>query len=396
MRLAFDSLTEGTEGEPLLLVTGLGVNRLWVPDGLCRMLAAEGFAVARYDQRDGGESTHLPPTATGGPVSALFARRGEAYTAEDMADDAVAVMTALGWRSAHLLGVSLGGAVAQRVALRHPDRVRTLTSMAAVPGDAMGLRVARYIRMRTLAKFTRLRFPDTPEGTIAASVAVSRLITSPNRPFDESAAREAAEGNADFGVRGRKAQSRQIGAQWHGPSINAIARPTLVLHGADDPLIKPSAARDIASRIRDARLVLLPRVGHEMPEEAWHSITTEIRALADTARRLPPGQPARTPRDRDRRGPRVTPRPLSLIPPTRRPPVRSQPNGRRHSRTGRQHRPAARAGACHFQGAFPRALPGARGGVGAMSSASPRTSPRTAPAHCSRAPVMAPARIPRP
>ncbi|MGW0551161.1 alpha/beta fold hydrolase [Streptomyces altiplanensis] len=287
VRLAFDRWTERVDGDPLLLVTGLGANRRWFPDGLCRMLAAHGFAVARYDQRDGGESTHLPPTAPRSPISALFRKRGEAYTAEDMADDTVAVMDALGWSSAHLLGVSLGGAVAQRVALRHPDRVRTLTSMASVPADAAGLRTMRYIRLRTLAKFAGLKFPDTPEGNIAAGVAVSRLLASPNRPFDETAAREGATRNIDGGVRDQQAQGRQIGAQWHGPEIGAITRPTLVLHGEDDPLIKPGAGKVIASRIPGSRLVLLPGVGHELPEPAWESVATEIRGLADTARDLP-------------------------------------------------------------------------------------------------------------
>ncbi|WP_093802496.1 alpha/beta fold hydrolase [Streptomyces sp. Wb2n-11] len=291
VRLAFDRWTERVGGDPLLLVTGLGANRQWFPDGLCRMLAAHGFAVARYDQRDGGESTHLPPTAPRGPISALFRKRGEAYTAEDMADDTVAVMDALGWSSAHLLGVSLGGAVAQRVALRHPDRVRTLTSMASVPGDAAGLRTMRYIRLRTLAKFAGLKFPDTPEGNIAAGVAVSRLLASPNRPFDETAAREGAALNIDGGVRDQQAQGRQIGAQWHGRRIGAITRPTLVLHGEDDPLIKPGAGKAIASRIPGSRLVLLPGVGHELPEPAWESAATEIRRLADTTRH-PPARPA--------------------------------------------------------------------------------------------------------
>ncbi len=287
VRLAFDRWTEQVDGDPLLLVIGLGANRQWFPDGLCRMLAAHGFAVARYDQRDGGESTHLPPTATRSPISALFKKRGEAYTAEDMADDTVAVMDALGWSSAHLLGVSLGGAVAQRVALRHPDRVRTLTSMASVPGDAAGLRTMRYIRLRTLAKFAGLKFPDTPEGNIAAGVAVSRLLASPNRPFDETAAREGVARNIDGGVQDQQAQGRQIGAQWHGQKIGAITRPTLVLHGEDDPLIKPGAGKVIASRIPGSRLVLLPGVGHELPEPAWESVATEIRRLADAARHLP-------------------------------------------------------------------------------------------------------------
>ncbi|MFI5806153.1 alpha/beta fold hydrolase [Streptomyces sp. NPDC051561] len=285
VHLAFDRFTESPDGEPLLLATGLGANRRWIPDGLCRMLAAEGFAVARYDQRDGGESTHLPPTATTrNPLSALFAKRGEAYTAEDMADDTVAVLDALGWKSAHLLGVSLGGAVVQRVALRHPERVRTLTTMAAVPGDGAGLRSLRHVRLRTLARFGRLKFPDSPEGDIAAGVAVSRLLASPARPFDEHAARAAAERNKDRGMHDQQAQSRQIGAQWHGGPIEAIDRPTLVLHGADDPLIKPSAARAIASRVPDSRLVLLPQVGHELPESSWRRISDEVGALAGTHR----------------------------------------------------------------------------------------------------------------
>ncbi|MFH8411487.1 alpha/beta fold hydrolase [Streptomyces sp. NPDC018019] len=284
VRLAFDQWTERADGDPLLLVMGLGANRKWFPDGLCRTLAAHGFAVARYDQRDGGESTHLPPAATRNPVSALFKKRGDAYTAEDMADDAAAVMDALGWPSAHLLGVSLGGAVVQRVALRHPGRVRTLTTMAAVPADAAGLRAMRYVRLRTLAKFAGLKYPDTPEGNIAAGAAVRRLLASPNRSFDESAAREAAARNLDSGVQDQQAQSRQIGAQWHGQKIDAITRPTLVLHGKDDPLIKPRAGKAIASRVPGARLVLLPEVGHEVPESAWKRIATEIRTLADTTR----------------------------------------------------------------------------------------------------------------
>ncbi|RZD92030.1 alpha/beta hydrolase [Streptomyces albidoflavus] len=283
VRLAFDRLVEGGDGQPLLLVTGLGVNRHWVPDGFCRALAAQGFAVARYDQRDGGESTHLPHTSARTPVSALLARGAPAYTAEDVADDAVAVMDALGWPSAHLVGVSLGGAVAQRVALRHPGRVRTLTTVAAVPGDLGGLRTLRYVRLGTLAKFARLNIPDTYEGAVAASVAVSRLLASPHRAFDEAAARAAAERNADRGVGDQRAQSRQIAARWHGPPVEAVTRPTLVVHGEDDPLIKVRAAHALASRIPGARLLILPRTGHELPEPAWEPLVTAIGRLAADA-----------------------------------------------------------------------------------------------------------------
>ncbi|MFG2138085.1 alpha/beta fold hydrolase [Streptomyces sp. NPDC048650] len=286
VELAHDQLAAHRDGEPLLLVTGLGVSRLWWPDGLAEALAAQGFAVARYDQRDAGESTRLPPTATGNPatgnpVTALFRRRGAAYTAEDMTDDAVAVLDALGWDSAHLLGQSLGGAIAQRIALRHPERVRTLTSVSAVPGDAAGLGTVRHLRMRTLARLARMRFPDTPEGDIRAGMAVARLMHSPAHPFDERATEERITAMADAGVRDARSQSRQIGAQWHGPPIGRIAVPTLVLHGMDDPLVKPAAGRAVASRIPGARFVGLPGVGHGLPEPVWADVAVQVRRLAD-------------------------------------------------------------------------------------------------------------------
>ncbi|SED50753.1 Pimeloyl-ACP methyl ester carboxylesterase [Streptomyces sp. 2224.1] len=281
VELAYDELT-GSQGKaPLLLVTGLGVSRLWWPDGLAQALAAQGFAVARYDQRDAGESTHLPPTATGNPITALFRKRGASYTAQDMTDDAIAVMDALGWESAHLFGQSLGGAVAQRIALRHPGRVRTLTSVSAVPGDAAGLGALRYIRLRTLGKLARMTYPDTPEGDIEAGIALARLLHSPAHPLDEQAVRDAVTSLADSGVRDGHSQSRQIGAPWHGPAINRITVPTLVLHGADDPLVKPAAGRAVAARIPGARFVSLPGVGHDLPEPVWNDVAMRVRRLAD-------------------------------------------------------------------------------------------------------------------
>lgn len=281
VRLAFDQYRPDLGGEPLLIATGLGVDRHAVPTGFCEQLAAQGFAVARYDQRDGGESTHLPPTTVRNPIAALLAKRGEAYTAEDMADDAIAVLDELGWSSAHVLGVSLGGALAQRVALRYPDRVRSLTSVAAVPGDVTGLRTFRHIRLRTLSKFARLKFPNTREGAVEAGLAVARLLASPRREFDEASARTRLESNPDPGVHDQEAQSRQIGAQWSGPGITEIRRPTLVVHGEDDPLIKTSAAHAISSRVPGARTLILPEVGHDLPEHAWTPIALAIRELAD-------------------------------------------------------------------------------------------------------------------
>ncbi|MCK7626011.1 alpha/beta fold hydrolase [Streptomyces sp. RS10V-4] len=291
IRVAYDQLAAdgpAAAPEPLLLVTGLGVSRRWWPTGLARALAAEGFAVARYDQRDAGESTHLPPASRRGPIAALVRRRGDAYSAEDMADDAIAVLDALGWESAHLFGQSLGGAVAQRIALRHPARVRTLTSVSAVPGDAAGPATLRHIRLRTLARLARTRHPQTPEGHIEAGVALARLLRSPGYPFDERTVRDMLSAVPDAGVVDARSQSRQIGAQWHGPPIDRITTPTLVLHGLDDPLVKPSAGRTVAARIPGARFVPLPGVGHDLPEPVWTEVARHVRHLADGSHDEPP------------------------------------------------------------------------------------------------------------
>ncbi|WP_097872274.1 alpha/beta fold hydrolase [Streptomyces sp. rh34] len=287
VELAHDRLREGMDGEPLLLVMGLAVSRHWWPGELCAAFADAGFAVARYDQRDAGESTRLPRRAArGNPFAALAAGRGAAYTAEDMADDAVAVMDALGWDSAHIFGQSLGGVVAQRVALRHPGRVRTLTSSAALPSDVGGLKAFRHLRLGTLAKFARIKPARDREGRIAAGLAVARICASPGYPFDEAEALERITADVDTGIADPDAQSRQIGAPWHGRSLAELRVPALVLHGTDDPLLKPSAGRATAAAIRDARLVLQPGVGHEIPRERHTAVAAEVRALADRAARV--------------------------------------------------------------------------------------------------------------
>lgn len=285
VELAYDRYGDGSGGDPLLLVMGLAVSRHWWPRTLCAAFADAGFAVARYDQRDAGESTRLSgKPSPGSPFAALAAGRGSAYTAEDMADDAVAVMDALGWESANLFGHSLGGVVAQRVALRHPDRVRTITSSAALPSDVGGPGAFRYLRLRKLAEFARIRPGRTREERIGTGLAVARLCASPGYPFDEAEARERISADVDGGIADPKAQSRQIGAKWHGPALAELRVPALVLHGADDPLLKPSAAHATARAIRDARLVLQPGVGHDIPRERHTAVAAEVRALADRPR----------------------------------------------------------------------------------------------------------------
>lgn len=282
VEIAWDEML-GSGGDPLLLVMGLGTSRFWWPAGLCQALADEGFHVVRYDQRDAGQSTRMPPTSIGNPFAALFGKKGEAYSSEDMTDDAIAVLDALDWPSAHIFGHSLGGAVAQRIGLRHPDRVLSVVSSAALPSDVAGVKVARYLRFGLLARLARMKFPEGREGDIAASLAVARGVASPAYPFDEDAAREWIEREVDSGPLDSKAQSRQIGAQWRGPRLSELTRPTLVMHGDSDPILRLSAGRATAASIEQARMITWPGVGHDLPEPLWPQVAHAVRELANSA-----------------------------------------------------------------------------------------------------------------
>ena len=278
VEIAYDRLKESS-GEPLLLVMGLGVSRFWWPTGLCEEFAAHGFAVARYDQRDAGQSTRMTDTGAANPFLALARKRG-AYSSEDMTDDAVAVLDALGWERAHIFGGSLGGIIAQRIALRHPDRVLSVTSAMAMPSDVSGIGGVRYVRLGLLAKLARAKVPDGRDGDIQLSLMLARGVASPAYPFDEDMAREWIEREVDCGPRDTRAQSRQVGAAWHGPKLRDLRKPVLVLHCDSDPILRVSAARATARAIEGARLVILPGVGHDLPAPLWPLIADEVRGLA--------------------------------------------------------------------------------------------------------------------
>ena len=281
-RIAFEELG-GAGGDPLLLIMGLAVSRFWWPDALISEFVDRGFHVAAYDQRDAGQSTHFPDAGGTSPVAAVLRRRSAAYSAEDMTDDAVAVLDALGWDSAHLFGHSMGGQLAQRTALRHPGRVRSITSSASLPSDVSGLAAARYVHLGLVARMARMRFPESRDGDIALGLALARAVASPGYPFDEAEARARIERDLVSGVRDTAAQSRQVGAKWQGGRLSELRVPALVLHGERDPLLRPAAARRTAAAIDGARLVLLPGVGHDLPAAVWPRVAGEVRALADRA-----------------------------------------------------------------------------------------------------------------
>jgi pimeloyl-ACP methyl ester carboxylesterase len=286
VRIAFEELG-GTGGDPLLLIMGLGVSRFWWPPALIDEFVSRGFHVVAYDQRDAGESTHFPDAGAASPLAAVLRRGSTAYSAEDMTADAIAVLDALGWDAAHLFGHSMGGQLAQRTALGYPGRVASITSSASLPSDVSSLAAGRYIHLGLVARLARMKFPPGREGDIELGLAAARAIASPGYPFDEAEVRRRVERDLVSGVRDAAAQSRQAGAKWHGGRLADLRVPALVLHGAQDPLIRPSAARRTAAAIPGARLVILAGVGHDIPAPLFPVVAGEVRAVADRAARAP-------------------------------------------------------------------------------------------------------------
>jgi pimeloyl-ACP methyl ester carboxylesterase len=284
VRLAYDDLGPAG-GEPLLMIMGLP-SRFWWPQGLLQCLQQHGFRPAVFDLRDSGESTHMTGQSTAGPYRAMLRRRRQsAYSAEDLVDDAAAVLDALGWSAAHVFGLSYGGVVAQRLALRHPRRVLTVTSFASGPSDASTRTVVlRYMRWGTQLRMLRIvRRARTDDLTLG--LAVLQTGATAEYPVEGSLVRDALARDRAHGIssfRDLAAQGRLIGARWQGPPLRELRKPVLVMCGDADPLLRPRASRDTAAAIPGAHLMILPEVGHGLPRPIWPVIAQHMGALADT------------------------------------------------------------------------------------------------------------------
>jgi pimeloyl-ACP methyl ester carboxylesterase len=284
VRLAYDDLGP-PEGDPLLMLMGMAASRFWWPQGLLHSLKDNGFRPAVFDSRDSGESTHMATTHRTGAHRAMLRRGQASYSAEDLVDDAAAVLDALNWPAAHVFGLSLGGVLAQRLALRHPRRVLTVTSLASGPSDASARAVLlRYLRWGTQLRLLRImRRADNDD--VAFALAILRATTSARDPADESLARGAVADERARGLSGFRdlaAQSRLAGARCHGPQLRELRKPTLVMCGDADPVLRPRASRDTAAAIPGARLVVLPGAWHMPPSGVWPTIAQQMRALVDT------------------------------------------------------------------------------------------------------------------
>jgi pimeloyl-ACP methyl ester carboxylesterase len=279
--------TFGERDHPaLLLVMGLATQMLGWHEDFCAELAARGFFVVRFDNRDVGRSTaldHLPaPT-----LLQLLRRdrRAAAYTIDDMAGDAVGLLDHLEIERAHVVGASMGGMIAQALAAQHPDEVRSLVSIMSNTGNRWrgqpALGVYRYLLKRA---------PDDREGFVEHMTKVFAAIGSPDAPADLERVRDMAARSWDRS-RDPAAAGRQLGAIIASGNRTAelgrIKVPTLVIHGNKDRLVRPSGGRATARAIPGARLMVVDRMGHDLPERSWPQIIDAIADHAHAADRTP-------------------------------------------------------------------------------------------------------------
>jgi pimeloyl-ACP methyl ester carboxylesterase len=285
VRIAYESFGDLATGEPLLLVMGLDFQMVWWPDELIGLLVEAGFAVVRFDNRDTGLSTHFEPVEKPNPWKALMGRVPPSYTARDMLDDALAVMDAVGWQHAHVMGGSMGAGLAQGLALEYPDRVQSLVSCMGLPVTSGPFRTLRYIRPGVFRTLARIDPGPSDDEQVEALVEIYRAIASPGYPFPEDWVRQAARTSHERHPRDPSTTQRQLaaGRAHRYPDLDTITAPTLVISGQDDPLIRWRGGRDTAAGIPGARFVSYPGMGHSIPPELYASVVDEVRANADRA-----------------------------------------------------------------------------------------------------------------
>ncbi len=278
----------------ILLIMGLGMQLVAWPDSLCQGLAARGFRVVRFDNRDVGLSTRMPSASrlrTGGMMARAFLHLPvrPPYTLNDMARDAVGLMDGLGIGSAHVVGASMGGMIAQIVAAEHPDRVKSLISIMSSPARIMP-------RPKVLRALLRPR-PRDRDQAIRRMHDFFRLVAGPGYPPTEPELRAKVDRSVSRSFR-PDSFARQLVAIQTGPSRVAMLRrvraPTLVVHGADDPLVPPGGGKMTAAAVPGARLRIVPGMGHFLPEALVPLLIDEIAGHCRKAERA---AEARAPED---------------------------------------------------------------------------------------------------
>lgn len=270
-------------GSPLLLVMGLGGPMNWWDPEFCRLLVDRGFFVIRYDNRDSGRSTRVQHRVNRRTVVRSFlGRRGPApYSMADLAGDGFGLLGHLGIESAHVVGVSMGGMIAQTMAISRPDRVRSLTSIMSSTGSRrVGWQDPRLLPL-LLARQARSR-----EAYVESSARLWKLIGSPLYPDTTEAIRERAGETWDRGV-SAAGVARQMVAILTQPDrsrdLANVRVPTLVVHGTSDKMVHVSGGRATSSAVPGSELLLVPGMGHDIPVALHETFADAIARVASRA-----------------------------------------------------------------------------------------------------------------
>jgi len=249
-------------GAPLLLIAGLGSQMISWNDQFCELLAGRGFQVIRFDNRDAGLSTWMDA----------------AYTLNDMAADAAGLLDAIGIPAAHVVGTSMGGFIAQLVALNHPDRVLTLTSIMSGPNGEDEVPPTDEGREVLLVPA-----PKTREERIQVGVWAKRRLLGSADPYDDEYERARVTAAVDRAYH-PAGFARQLGAIVAAPSrlgrFSSLRVPALVVHGKDDILVPVDNGRKVAAAIPGARLMEIEGMGHDLPSRVWEQVADAIAELA--------------------------------------------------------------------------------------------------------------------
>jgi len=262
----------------LLLVTGLGAQMISWDDAFCEQLAARGFRVIRFDNRDSGLSTRMEAAGPPDVASALNGDPHPAYTLDDMAADAAGLLDTLGIEAAHIVGASMGGFIAQLIAINHPGRALSLTSIMSGPSRGEGI--------SPTPEGSALLFrqpPSNPDESIEMAMSGRRLLVGSGDPFDkafERAKATRAVQRAWYPVGTGRQLLAVLAAEPRLERLHGVRVATLVIHGKDDILVPIENGRMVAAAVPGARMLELEGMGHDIPKRVWPQV---IDAIVETA-----------------------------------------------------------------------------------------------------------------
>jgi pimeloyl-ACP methyl ester carboxylesterase len=271
------------EAEPLLLVMGLGGPMTWWDPTFCRMLAESGFYVIRYDNRDTGRSSRGSGRVSRGMLVQAFLGRPVTppYTLTDLARDGFGLLDHLGIESAHVVGVSMGGMIAQTMAITEPARVRSLVSIMSTTGR----RTVGWLDPRLLPMMLGRR-GTTVEEYVETSVKGAAAIGSPAYLESDESARARARETWDRGINPAGVMRHMMAVltqENRGRALRSLKIPTTVIHGMEDRMVHVSGGRSTAQAIPGAQLLLIPGMGHDLPPALFETFRDAIRRTADRA-----------------------------------------------------------------------------------------------------------------